>query len=197
MAAALFLVCLLPATALGQAQGSFGHPDESRIVLRTAPNTGIVTFKVFGERNGAHLDRQAVVKLVSLSNQAATWQPTSDNSESVFTDVPYGDYDAEVSAVGYLSSHQDLKIISIRSTLQFDIVLQRDPAAINLDLGNAMSPKARKGTKRAISALKSGNLNEAQKQLDEAYKSAPSSPELNFLLGYLYFQKKDFSQAGT
>ncbi len=198
MAAALFLVCLLPATAMGQAQGSFGHPDESRIVFRTAPNTGIVTFKVFAERNGAHLDRQALVKLVNLSNQTATWQPTSDNSECVFTDIPYGDYDAEVSAVGYLSSHQDLKIISIRSMLQFDIVLQRDPAAINLDLGEAvMSPKARKGTKRAISALKSGNLKEAQKQLDEAYKSARSSPELNFLLGYLYFQKKDFSQAGT
>ena len=37
----------------------------------------------------------------------------------------------------------------------------------------------------------------AQKQLDEAYKLAPSSPDLNFLLGYLYFQKKDFSQAGN
>ena len=198
MAAALFLVCLLPATAAGQAQGSFGHPDESRVVLSTAPNTGIVTFKVFAERNGAHLDRQALVKLVNLSNETATWQPTSDNSESVFTNIPYGDYDAEVSAVGYLSSHQDLKIISIRSMLQFDIVLQRDPAAINLDLADAViSPKARKGTKRAVSALKSGNLKEAQKQLDEAYKSAPSSPELNFLLGYLYFQKKDFSQAGT
>jgi len=198
LAAALFLVCLLSATALGQAQGSFGHPDESRVVLSTAPNTGIVTFKVFAERNGTHLDRQALVKLVNLSNQTATWQPTSENSEGVFTDVPYGDYNAEVSAVGYLSSHQDLKMIATRNMLEFDIVLHRDPTAINLDVGNTvMSAKARKGTKHAISALKSGNLKEAQKQLDEAYKSAPSSPELNFLLGYLYFEKKDFSQAGT
>jgi len=197
-AALFFLVSLLPATALGQAQGSFGHPDESRVVLSTAPNTGIVTFKVFAERNGARLDRQALVKLVNLSNQTATWQPTSDNSEGVFTDVPYGDYDAEVSAVGYLSSHQDLKMIATRNMLEFDIVLHRDPTAINLDVGDSvMSAKARKGTKHAISALKSGNLKEAQKQMDEAYKLAPSSPELNFLMGYLYFQKKDFSQAGT
>jgi len=198
LAPALFLVCLLPAAVLGQAGGSFGHPEESRVVLSTAPNTGIVTFKVFAERNGAHLDRQALVKLVNLSNQTATWQPTRENSEGVFTDVPYGDYDAEVSAVGYLSSHQDLKMIATRNMLEFDIVLHRDPAAINLDVGDAvMSAKARKEIKRAISALKSGNLKEAQKQLDEAYKSAPSSPDLNFLLGYLYFQKKDFSQAGT
>src|SRR5208283_3245047 len=135
---------------------------------------------------------------VNLSNQTATWQPTSQNSEGVFTDVPYGDYDAEVSAVGYLSSHQDLKLIATRNMLEFDIVLHRDPTAINLDVGDAvMSAKARKDAKRAISALKSGNLKDAQKQLDEAYKSAPSSPELNFLMGYLYFQKKDFLQAGT
>jgi tetratricopeptide (TPR) repeat protein len=35
----------------------------------------------------------------------------------------------------------------------------------------------------------------AQKELDEAYKLSPGSPDLNFLLGYLYFQKKDFAQA--
>ena len=198
LAAALFLVCLLPVTALGQVLGSAGHPDESRVVLRTAPNTGIITFKVFAERNGSRLDRQAVVKLVDLSNQTATWQPTSEGSEGVFTDVPWGEYDAEVSAVGYLSSHQPLQMVATRNILEFDIVLHRDPTAINLDVGDAvMSAKARKETKRAISALKSGKLKEAQKQLDEAYKLTPSSSDLNFLLGYLFFQKKDFSQAGT
>ncbi len=77
-------------------------------------------------------------------------------------------------------------------------MLNRDPEAINLDVAaTVLSPKARKETKHAVSALKSGNLNEAQKQLDEAFKLSPSSPDLNFLLGYLYFQKKDFAQAGT
>jgi len=60
-----------------------------------------------------------------------------------------------------------------------------------------LSAKVRKEAKRAVFALKSGNLKEAQKQLDQAYKISPSSAELNFLLGYLYFQKKDFTQAGT
>jgi tetratricopeptide (TPR) repeat protein len=186
------------AATVGQAAGSFGHPDELRTAYRTAPNTGIITFKVFAERNGARLDRQALVKLVNLANQTATWQPTGDNSQGVFTDIPYGDYTAEVSAVGYLSSHQDLKVVSIRNTLEFDIVLHRDPTALNLDVADTvLSTKARKEGRRAVSALKSGNLTEAKKQLDQAYKSAPSSPELNFLLGYLYFQKKDFAQAGT
>jgi tetratricopeptide (TPR) repeat protein len=198
MGAAVFVLFLLPAVAASQVGGSFGHPDETRTALSTSPNTGIVTFKVFAERNGARLNQQAVVKLVNLGNQNATWQPTGDNSQGVFTEIPYGDYTAEISAVGYLSSHQDLKLIAIRSVQDFDVVLHRDPAAVSLEVADRLAPgKVRKQTAHAVSALKSGNLKEAQKQLELAYRSAPSSPDLNFLLGYLYFQKKDYAQAGT
>jgi tetratricopeptide (TPR) repeat protein len=198
LSAAVFVLLLLQAIAVSQAAGSFGHPDEMRTALSTSPNTGIVTFKVFAERNGARLNQQAVVKLVNLRTQSATWYSTGDNSQGVFTEIPYGDYTAEISAVGYLSSPQDLKLTAIRSVQDFDVVLHRDPAAIKLDVADTLlSAKARKQAQHAVSALKSGNLKEAQKQLDEAYKSAPTSPDLNFLLGYLYFQKKDFSQAGT
>ena len=58
-----------------------------------------------------------------------------------------------------------------------------------------MSSKARKDTKHGISALKSGNLNAAEKWLDAAYKAAPSNSDLNFLLGYLYYEKKDLAHA--
>lgn len=191
------LIWLLPACAVAQLAGSAGHPEETRVVtLTTAPNTGIITFRVFAERNGNQLTRQALVKLVSLADHTTTWQPTRDHSEGVFTDVPYGDYDAEISAVGYLSSHQLVRVISTRNVLEFDVILHGDPAAINLDVdGAAMSPKARKETKHAISALKSGRLEDAQKHLDQAYKTSPSDANLNFLLGYLYFQKRDYGRA--
>jgi tetratricopeptide (TPR) repeat protein len=79
-----------------------------------------------------------------------------------------------------------------------DVVLQRDPSAINLDVADAvMSTKARKEAKHAISLLKSNKLVDGQKHLDAAYKLAPQSPDLNFLLGYLHFQKKEFTEAGT
>ena len=192
----LLLVALLPSAAIGQVAGSWGHPDEQRIVHGTAPNTGIVTFKVFAERNGTRLNRQAVVKLVNLANQAAVWQSTGDNSECVFTDIAYGDYSAEVSAVGYLSAHQDLKMISLRSIQDFDIVIHPDPSAVNIDVAESMvSERARKETKRAVSDLKSGKLKNAEKHLDIARTSAPEDAGVNFLLGYLYYQKKDFSQA--
>ena len=173
----------------------------------TAPNTGVLIFKVFAERSGAQLDRQALLKLVNLATQSAIWQTTEAGSEGpysesaslgVFTDVPYGNYDVEVSAVGYLSTHKEIQVAGTMVQQHLEILLQRDPAAISLDITDTtLTAKARKEAKRAVSALKSGNLNEAQRQLDQAYKSTPSSSDLNFLLGYLYFQKKDYTQAGN
>jgi tetratricopeptide (TPR) repeat protein len=173
----------------------------------TAPNTGVLIFKVFAERGGARLDRQALLKLINLATQSATWQTTESGSDGpysesaslgVFTNVPYGNYDVEVSAVGYLSTHKQLDVVGTLVQQHIEILLQRDPSAMNLDVTDTkLTAKARKQAKRAVSALKSGNLNEAQKQLDEASKFNPSSSDLNFLMGYLYFQKKDFTQAGN
>jgi len=168
------------------------------VSYNTAPGTGVLVFTVFAERNSSHLDRQAILKLVNQVDHSTTWQTTDDTAQGVFTNIPFGNYDVEVSAVGYLSAHKELPVLNSLRPSQIEIVLHRDPAAISLDLADTvMSPKARKEAKRAVSLLKSNNLTGAQKQLDEAYRLAPSSPDLNFLLGYLYFQKKDFTQAGS
>jgi tetratricopeptide (TPR) repeat protein len=183
--------------------------NDSRIAraYNTAPGTGVLIFKVSSERDGHAIDRQALVKLVNLSTQNPIWRSTEDassgmhlerDSQAVFTDLPYGKYDAEVSAVGYLSTHKELTVMATIVQEQIEIVLHRDPDAVNLDAAaTVMTPGARKQTKRAISALKSGKLLDAQRYLDDAHRTAPSDPNLNFLLGYLYFQKKDYSQAST
>jgi tetratricopeptide (TPR) repeat protein len=163
----------------------------------TSPGMAVLLVTVFAENRRVLLDRQALLKLQNLTGQTVTWQTTEDKSRAVFTNVVLGRYDIEVNAVGYLSGHKELQVMNQLSPTQLEIVLQRDPAAISLDVAGAMPAKARKEAKRAVSALKSGNLQEAQKRLDLAYKLVPSSPDLNFLLGYLYFQKKDFTQAGN
>ncbi len=143
------------------------------------------------------LDRQAVVKLVRLADQYTTWQTTEDTSRSVFSNLNFGSYEVEVSAVGYFSVRQELQVMGSLGPIQLEIVLRHDPTAANLDVAHTiMSPKARKEAKHAESLLKSGSLDVAQKHLDAAYKLAPSSSEVNFLLGYIHFQRKDFGNAG-
>ena len=79
---------------------------------------------------------------------------------------------------------------------RFEVILQRDPLAANLDVTDAqVSTKTRKELKRAVSALKSHLLPEAENHLNRAYQSSPNSSNINFLLGYLFFEKRDYAQA--
>jgi len=171
----------------------------------TAPNTAVVIFKVFAERKGHLLDRQAVLKLTNSATQISTWQTTSRDpaaenlqtgSEAVFVDIPLGVYDAEITAVGFLSAHQQVRISTSMAQERIEVILQRDPTAVNLDVTDGqVPPKTRKELKRAVSALKSHYLPEAEKHLNNAYQSSPNSSNINFLLGYLYFEKRDYAQA--
>ena len=187
----------LSAVALGQ-NTPLGLNQRLATVNETAPGTGVFVVSVFREKIGAHLDRQALLKVVNLGTLAATWDTTQENAQGALTNLPFGRYDLEVSAVGYLSVRQEVQLASSQISVPLDIVLHRDPAALNLDgEDRVIPPKARKETKQAVSALKSGNLKDAQKHLDAAYALAPTSGQLNFLLGYLYFEKTDFDKASS
>jgi tetratricopeptide (TPR) repeat protein len=202
-----FLLVCSVVTVLAQGAGPTvdnGLRDSASLYI-TAPGTGIVVATVFAEKKNGHLDRQALLQLVNRSTQTGTWQTTNDIvqgafldevSQGVFTNVTYGEYEIEVSAVGYLSERRQFQVVNSWSPVQLKFTLKRDPEAINLDVPDmGLSAKARKEVKRGISALKSNNLKEAEKQLDAAYKADASSSDVNFLLGYLYYEKKDYGRA--
>lgn len=143
-----------------------GNVTETLTSYLTQPGTGVLVFSVFAERTTHRLDRQAVLTLVNLANNSAVWTTTEDNAKGIFANIPYGKYDVQISAVGYLSVHKVLQVMDSLRPMETEIVLQRDPAAVNLDLADTvMSPKARKDAKHAITLLKSNKLVAAQKQL--------------------------------
>ena len=95
----------------------------------------VLVFTVYNERKGTHLDRQALLKLVSPGSQSAVWQTTlEDTSQGVFANLAYGNYNVEVSAVGYLSSRKEVQVPNSLAPVLVDVVLHRDPDAINLDV---------------------------------------------------------------
>ena len=142
------------------------------------------------------LDRQSLVKLSSQRDKRVTWQTTSSTSEASFGDLEFGKYDIDISAVGYLPVHKEAEVIDAFHPVRLEVILQRDPEAIDLTARDSlMTPKLRKQTNRALHELKSGNLKEAEKQLDAARALAPSNSDVNYLTGYLSFQRKDYEQA--
>jgi tetratricopeptide (TPR) repeat protein len=147
------------------------------------------------EKN-ALLDRQAVAKLHEQKTDLTLWQSTSKESDVTFC-VDFGYYELEVSAVGYLTEHEDVAVhVGGSKTLKAEIMLHSDPSAVELTASDdAIPPKLRKDAKRAVDELKSGNLTQAQKHLDKVYATVPSSAQLNFLYGYLFLQLKDMEKS--
>lgn len=162
----------------------------------SAPGTGVLVFHVFAEKAGTQLSGQARLDLTNLANHFGVFQIIQSDGEGVFVNIAFGNYEIEASALGYLPIRQPVQVVSTMHPQPIDIVLQRDPSAIDLKVTeDIMSPKARKEARDAVSMLKVGDYPEAQKHLERAYKLAPSNSDLNFLLGYLYFQQKNYDQA--
>ncbi|HJT71895.1 MAG TPA: tetratricopeptide repeat protein [Terriglobales bacterium] len=142
------------------------------------------------------LDRQSIVTLHDQKRGLTTWQTTSRESQMTVCELDFGDYDVEVSAVGYVTEHQTVHITGTIQKVKLEVILHRDPSAVELSASDDQIPrKQRKDAERAVYELKSGNLKDAQKHLDKIYKFAPSSAQLNFLYGYLFLQQRDFEKS--
>jgi len=195
------LFSLLPAFVWAQGQqpyDPFNDPTRATGTTRSLANRNggtILLVSVHAENGRTPLDRQSVVKATHQTAHTINWATTDEKSEAVM-ELPVGKYDIEVSAVGYLSEQKEVTIIGSMSNIPIEVSLHRDAAAADLNIADAAMPsKARKEAKHGVSALKSGNLKDAQKKLDAAYKLAPSNPDLNYLLGYLHYQQKNLAQA--
>lgn len=181
----------------GIKKANSSRPMSPITTYETAPNTAVIVFHVFADEKPVRLDRSARLDLTSLANHLGVFLTVPSHEDAVFTNVVLGKYDITVTAVGYLSRRQEVNVIS-PVTEHVDIVLQRDRSAVALsEASGLMSRKAKKEANRAVSLLKSGQLESAQKYLERAYRLAPSNADLNFLLGYLHFTKKDYAQAGA
>jgi tetratricopeptide (TPR) repeat protein len=177
----------------------FNDVTRTTTTMRGPDNSAgtIVLLSVYAEDGKTRLDRQSIVKVTNQIADTVSWLTTNPKSEAAL-DLPFGKYDFEISAVGYLSEHKELQAAAAaaRTTIPIDVILHPDPTAADLNIAEAAMPaKALKEVKGGVSALKSGKLKDARKKLDAAYKLAPSNPDLNYLLGYLFYQQKDFGRA--
>jgi len=163
----------------------------------TAPDTAVIVFHLFAEKKPVNLDRSARVDLTNIADHHGVFALVPSHEEAAIANVARGEYDVAVTAVGYLTTHQVVKVIN-PAVKNVDVVLLRDPSAVVLNHASGLMPrKAKKEADRAVSLLKGGELASAQKHLQIAYGLAPSNADLNFLFGYLHYAQKDYAGAVT
>jgi tetratricopeptide (TPR) repeat protein len=203
--AALFALapaaCLvLSAAAMGQ-----GRPTGSTVAPPTqmAPMQGFSSFATIivtvADETGFPLGEQALVKVTSSMMGTNLWGTTQDRSQIIFDKLAPADYEIEVSAAGYNSSTQDVHVVSPNENFDVLVRLRRsDGGATPVGLpGQLLVGQARKEAQKGIAALSSGNLKEAQKHLEKAYKIAPGNADLNYLIAILCSRTNRTSEAET
>jgi tetratricopeptide (TPR) repeat protein len=185
------LLPVAPVVAQMQTSLQMGEKDTPQCALEQRLVVTVV------DENGKHLDRQAIVKVHDNKRNIESWDTTDNEAQMIFCQIDPGDYQIDASAVGYLAQHKDQHIALVQDR-ELKLVMQKDPMAVDLSTPeSAMPANARRETKLAVNALRSGNFKEAQKQLDKAYKLAPSNAQVNFLFGYLCMARKEYDKAET
>jgi hypothetical protein len=195
LSAVYWFLALTASMAAGQTQAGGGAPMTGVPVHTGTGGASMVVTVV--TPNDAHLPRPAVVRLYDANKKPIQFLTTVDSSVA-FAGLNLGKYELEVSAIGYLPGHSEPEVLSPYNATQVKVVLRPDPDAVDLDAGIAsVTGKGNKEAKRGVSELEAGKIKDAQKDLDAAYKAAPTNAHVNFLLGYLCFLQNDLDQAQT
>jgi tetratricopeptide (TPR) repeat protein len=172
-------------------------PNPISGVTALSASTGTVIQLAVRDEKDKPLDRQALVQITNKTSGQIQAGVTEEDATAMIGNLQTGLYDVAVSALGYLTSHQDVMISGRITVNHMEVALKKDPSAVDLGAVNVkeMPNKVRRNLLHGLAALKSSKFDDAQKKLDAAYNADPSNPEVNFLLGYLYFEEQELERA--
>jgi len=150
------------------------------------------------EANGGPVSSMALVTLTHVSSQS--WQQrTAEGGRAVFENVSSGRYSVQVTAGGYARAMEEIEIVGGGGGETLYVTMKPDaPGEKPAEAPSGppvLAPKAQKEMDKALGAVRGGNMEEARKHLDEAYRLAPANPDVNFLFGVYSSQKNDWIQA--
>ena len=186
------LLCFLVAPAtFGQVGGRLGQQSSAGGV---AP--GGITIRVQLPDKTPY--DNAVITLRTFSGAPLGTQTTVGQGQASFQDLPKATFNIEVMAPGFETVTQEVEIITNGDQQYVTVVLKPLPGT-DLSLARSgppiLAPGAQKDLNKAIEALRAEKPDEAKKHLDKAVHSAPSNPDVNYILGMYYVQQKDYAHA--
>ncbi len=147
------------------------------------------------DSDGSPLRLQATVTLRSTSFLTNI---TTNTTEAHFTGLPAGEYVVEVSAPGYRTAQVQAFIAADWQTENVEVTMMPELGRAEMQGAPGppvLAPKALKETEKGLQALQAGKLGEAETHLKRALHLAPGFPDVNYLMGVLWIQRRDAAQA--
>ena len=149
------------------------------------------------EPSGAPLAGNAFVKLSAASGMNLT-VPTQGNSTATFPQILAGEYDVEVTAVGYKTAKEHASVFAGGTTCTVYVYLHSESegeAGSSAPRGAVMTPKLQGEIDKGLDKMRRHQYDAARVQFEKAAKMAPGNPDIQYLLGMLEYTQEHFDAA--
>ncbi len=138
------------------------------------------------DAHGSPLEVPALVRLYSVTMSYNEMSSTQGASKAHFSRVPPGDYEVEVSCLGYRKATEHFIMMQTKVSLPLYIYLV--PENVTTNTGGppqsvVMSPQLQSEMEKAIDALHKKQFESAQKILVKAVQKSPGNADLVYYLG--------------
>jgi Flp pilus assembly protein TadD len=148
------------------------------------------------DSSGEPISAAAIVKLYRdgsiLSRQGET-----SRGHAILVVNSLGEFTVAVEAAGYDSAQQQVTI-NASGRAQVDVYLRRlssDKTIAGVPGRPTLAPKAKEALEKGLQALSADKLKEAEKNVSEAMRLAPSHPDVLYVQGALFLKQRDWLQA--
>jgi tetratricopeptide (TPR) repeat protein len=150
------------------------------------------------DSDGSPMRLQARVTLRSPSMLTNVTTFTTDAAQALFIGLNAGAYVVEVSAPGYRTTEVQAIIDENGEVENVEVLMMPELGRAEMQGAPGqpvLAPKALKETEKGLQALQTGKLDEAEKHLKRALQLAPGFPDVNYLMGVLWIQRREAAKA--
>jgi len=149
------------------------------------------------EPTGMPLSGNAFVKLSSVGGMHLT-ATTQDNSTATFPNMNVGEYEIEVTAVGYKTATEHASVYSGDALCMVYVYLHGEgetSSANSAPTGAIMTPRLQGEIDKGLEKMRRHQYDAARTQFEKAAKLAPANPDIQCLLGMLEYTQEHFDAA--
>ena len=129
--------------------------------------------------------------------QVATTGGGANEVSTASFQLEAGEYDIEVEAAGYnrATEHASITLAGRRNMIYVFMTRTGSASTANAPAGVTLAPKALKELQKSTEAMRRNKFDEARRHLAKAQKMAPSSPDIQYMMGMLDYTVKDLPAA--
>ncbi len=129
--------------------------------------------------------------------QVATTGGGANEVSTASFQLEAGEYDIEVEAAGYnkATEHASITLAGRRNMIYVFMTRTGSASTANAPAGVTLAPKALMELQKSTEAMRKNKFDEARRHLAKAQKMAPSSPDIQYMMGMLDYSVKDLPAA--